>query len=64
MRGGVDLLQHAHGDLGIHLGAGELRVAQHLLNEADVGPAFEHEGRHGMAEVMLRVALNVASSRG
>jgi len=46
----MDRLQFLHGDMGIHFRAGEIRVAEHGLDEADVGPVFEHERGHGVPE--------------
>lgn len=42
MGGGVDLFEHPDGDLGVDLGGGEFGMAEHGLDEPDVGPAFEH----------------------
>ena len=36
------------GNLGVQLGTGDAGVAQHLLDEADVGAALEHERGHGV----------------
>jgi len=37
LRGGVDRLELPDGDVGVELGDGELCMAQHLLDEPDVG---------------------------
>ena len=37
MGSGVDFLQSLDGHLGVNLGGFEAGVAQHLLNEADIG---------------------------
>ncbi len=50
MGSGVDFLQGLDGHLGVYLGGFEAGVAQHLLDEADIGSAFEHQGGHGVAE--------------
>ena len=50
MGSGVDFLQSLDGHLGVNLGGFEAGVAQHLLNEADIGAPFEHQGGHGVAE--------------
>ena len=34
-----------------------MRVAQHLLHEADVGAALKHEGGHRVAEEMTRAGF-------
>ncbi len=39
-------------DLGVDAGRFELLVAEELLDEADVGSAFEHVGRAGVAQKM------------
>jgi hypothetical protein len=50
MRGRVDGLELLDGHVGVVLGGGELRMAQHLLDEADVCPAFQHQRRRGVPE--------------
>lgn len=57
MGGAVDLLQHADADLGIDLRGGQLGVAEHGLDEPDVGSVFQHQRRHAMPEQMARAAL-------
>ena len=57
MGGGVYLLEHPDGDLGVDLGGGEVGMAKHGLDEPDVGPAFEHQRRHGVPEQMAGTAL-------
>jgi hypothetical protein len=57
MAGGVDGLQLAQGDAGVDLGAGDVGVAEHLLHVADVGAAFEHQGRHRVAEQVTGAGL-------
>ena len=44
-------------DPGVDLGRLELGVAEHLLDEADVGAALEHQRRHGVAEEMAAAGL-------
>lgn len=46
----MDLLQLADGDVRVDLRGLQVGVAEHGLNEADVGAAFEHESRHNLAE--------------
>jgi hypothetical protein len=43
VRGAVDLLQLADGDVAVDLSGLQIGVAQHGLDEADVGAAFEHQ---------------------
>ena len=50
MGGGMDGFELADGHVGVDLGGGEEGVAQHLLNEAEVGSVFQHEGGAGVAE--------------
>lgn len=50
MAGTVDLLQLLDADLGVNLGGGEFGVAEKLLDEADVGSVFEHQGGAGVAQ--------------
>ena len=57
MGGGVDLLQFADGDVGVALGGGQRGVAEHGLDEEDVGAVVEHVGGAGMAEQMARSGL-------
>ncbi len=56
-RDGVDLLELTDRDLGVSLGRLQLGVAEHLLHEADVGTALEHQRRHGVAEEVTRTRL-------
>lgn len=48
--GGVDGFKQANADLRIDLRGGELGVAEHGLNHANVGSVFQHQGGHGVAE--------------
>ncbi len=45
MRPGVDLTKLDDGDVRVDPGGVEPGVAEQLLDEADVGPVFEHVGR-------------------
>jgi len=55
--GGMHGLQRPDRHVGVDLGAGQLGVAEHGLDVADVGAAFEHQGGHGVAEDMARTGL-------
>ncbi len=44
-------------DLRLYLRGLDVGVAQHFLDEADVGTVFEHQCRHGVAEQVARSAL-------
>ena len=57
MRGAVDLFQQADRDVRVDLRGGQVGVAEHLLDEADVGAAFQHQRRHRVAEQMARSGL-------
>ena len=57
MRGAVHLLQHADRDVRVNLRGGQAGVAEHLLDEADVRAAFQHQRRHGVTEQMTRSRL-------
>ena len=46
----MDVLQGLDGHLGVYLCRFEAGVAQHLLDEADVGASFKHQCGHGVAE--------------
>ena len=50
MAGAVNLLQLLNADLGVNLGGGQFGVAKQLLDEADVGPVFEHDRGAGVAQ--------------
>ena len=50
MTGAVDLLELLDAHLGVNLGGGEFGVAEELLDEADVGSAFEHVGGATVAQ--------------
>ena len=38
--------------MSVNLGAGQFAVAQHLLDEANIGSAFQHQRRHAVPEKM------------
>lgn len=57
MGGRVHLGELAHHHAGVDLGGGEAGVAQQLLDEADVGPALQHQGRGRVAEEMAGPGL-------
>jgi len=46
----MNLLQLLDRDLGVNLGRAQLGMTQQLLDEPDVGPAFEHQGGAGVPE--------------
>ena len=62
MRGGVDVLEFADRDLRVNLRGGQVGVAQHGLDEADVGPVLQHQGRHRVAEQVAGAGLADAST--
>ena len=45
----LDLFEFSVGDLSVDLGGGELGMAQHLLDESDVRPVFQHHLGHRVA---------------
>ena len=57
MGGGVDQLQLLDGDLGVDLGRREFGMAEQLLDKADVGATFQHEGGAGVAEQVAGAAF-------
>ena len=57
MGGGVDLLKHTDGDLGIDLGGVEAGMAKELLDKADICAIFQHQGGGGVAEEMTGTTL-------
>ena len=46
----VDLAASAVGDMRVPLGRPEIRVSEHLLDRAEIGPALEQVRREGVAE--------------
>lgn len=54
---GVDLLQGADAHLGVDLDGRLLGMAEHGLDVADVGAAFEHQRRAGVAEQVAGALL-------
>jgi len=62
---GVELFNHALEagtiDVGVNLRGGDIAVAEHFLNAAEVGPAGEQVGCKGVAE---HVGVNTAKARG
>jgi hypothetical protein len=57
---GVDVLEGADADVGVDLGGVEPGVAEHGLNVADVGSAFEHVGGAAVAEEVARAGFGDA----
>ncbi len=57
MRCGMDLLQRPDGDVGIDLRRLQLHMAEHLLDEADVGSVLVHQRGHRVAEQMAGPGL-------
>ena len=45
MRPGMDFAQLHDADVGVDLGGVEPGMAEHLLDEPDVGPVLQHVGR-------------------
>ena len=58
MAGAVNLLQLLNADLGVNLGGGQFGVAEQLLDEADVGPVFEHQGGTGVPQRISTLLIN------
>lgn len=50
MRRAVDLLKLADRHVRLDLRRLQVGVAEHRLDEADIGAAFQHQRRHGVAE--------------
>src|SRR5438105_1233403 len=59
MRLVVQLAPPPIGYVRVELGRGEVRVAEHLLDAAEIGTAFEQVGREGVAEQVGVDALRV-----
>jgi len=57
MGSGVHILQGLDGYLSVYLGGFEAGVAQHLLDESDVGASFEHQSGHGVSEEVTGALL-------
>ncbi len=53
----VHLLQRSYGDVRVPFGCPQADVAEHLLDEADVRAALQHQRRHRVAEEMGRAGL-------
>src|ERR1035438_9022303 len=53
----VDLLEHPYRDVRVNLRCVEPRMTEHLLYEADVRAAFEHQRCHRVAEEMTSAML-------
>jgi hypothetical protein len=54
MRGGVDLLKLADGNLCVHLRALQVAMAEHLLDKANVRAPLQHQRGHGVPEHVTR----------
>src|SRR5579863_1599286 len=50
----VNLFQMTHADMSIALRSGETRMAEHLLNRAQVGAGVEQMRREAVAQTMRR----------
>ena len=50
MRLVIDILQTLLDNLRIDLGGGDVRMAQHFLNGAQIRPVFQQMHRKGMAQ--------------
>ena len=57
MGGGVDRLQVADRDLSVEFGCGQFGVAEHGLDEPDVGAVLQHQRRHGVSEKVAGTLL-------
>ena len=53
----MHLFQLLDADLGVVLRGAQLVVAEELLDEPDIRPAFEHQGGAGVAQQVARAAL-------
>jgi len=60
----VDLAPAAVGDVRVQLGGGEVGMAEHLLDAAQVGAALQKVGREGVAEEMRGDALRLQPGLG
>ena len=54
-----DASQPVAGDMGVDLGRGDVGVAQHLLDGAQIRPAIQQMGGEGVAQHMGRQAAGV-----
>ena len=54
---GVDILELADADFGVHLGRVQVAVAEHLLDVTDVGPVFQHLRGQGVPEDVATAGL-------
>ncbi len=61
MGGGVDLGELGDRHAGVYLRRLQTLVAEQRLDEPDIGPAFEHQRRGGVAEQMAGAGLLDAS---
>ena len=57
MGGGVDGFQLLDADLGVNFGRAQFGVSQELLDEPDVGSAFEHQRGASVAEQVATATL-------
>ena len=55
--GGMDGGQSFRGHPGVDVGGGQVPVAEQLLDVADVGPPFDHQGGRGVAEQVAAPGL-------
>ena len=55
----VQIPPSAVGDVGVQLCGGEVGVPEHLLDAAEVGPAFEQVRREGVPEKVRMDALGL-----
>ena len=58
----MNLLQLLDRDLGVNLGLAQLGMTQQLLDEPDVGPAFEHQRGAGVPEQVATALLATGQS--
>lgn len=58
MRCRMDLFELPDRHLRVDLRRVQPRMSEHLLDEPDVGPVFEHQYRHGVPEQVASAALS------
>jgi len=58
----MNLLQLLDRDLGVNLGRAQLGMTQQLLDEPDVGPAFQLQGGAGVPEQVATATLATGQS--
>lgn len=61
MRLAVHILQALLDDVGVELCGGDVRVAQHLLNGAQVRPVFQQMDRKGVSQGVGVMSLVISA---